>query len=138
MSIATILITDTDRRRLGSSLERAADEGGRHDREFVALETDLDFAFSVLAEEVPGDVVTMNSTVEICDLDGGETESFTLAYPEDADSSRGWISVLDPLGRALLGRRIGEVVQVAVSAGPRRVRVERLCYQPERAGHFDR
>jgi regulator of nucleoside diphosphate kinase len=87
-------------------------------------------ASSVLAEEVPGDVVTMNSTVEVCDLDGGETETFTLAYPDDADISRGRMSVLAPLGRALLGRRVGEVVQVAVPAGPRRIRIERLRYQP--------
>jgi len=138
VSIATMLVTDADRRRLGSSLEKAAGGRSRHHREFVALETDLEFASNVLAEEVPGDVVTMNSTVEVCDLDGGETETFTLAYPDDADISRGRMSVLAPLGRALLGRRVGEVVQVAVPAGPRRIRIERLRYQPERVGHFDR
>lgn len=141
VSITTMLVTDADRRRLGSSLEKAGGGRRRHHREFVALETDLEFASSVLAKEVPSDVVTMNSTVEICDLDGGEIESFTLAYPEDlddADIARARMSVLAPLGRALLGRRVGEVVQVAVLAGPRRIRIERLRYQPERVGHFDR
>ena len=138
VSLATMLITDADRRRLGTALERAAHGCSRHHRDFVALETDLEFASSVLAEEVPGDVVTMNSTVEVRDLDAGETESLILAYPEDADISLKRMSVLAPLGRALLGRRVGEVVEVTVPAGPRRIRIEGLHYQPERAGCFDR
>lgn len=137
MPSATMLITDTDRRRLGTSLEKAAYGRSRHRSEFVALETDLEFASSVMAEEVPGDVVTMNSTVEVRDLDAEATESFTLVYPEDADIGSARMSVLAPLGRALLGRRVGEVIQVAVPAGRRRIRIERLCYQPEQAGHFD-
>jgi regulator of nucleoside diphosphate kinase len=68
------------------------------------------------------------------DLDTDECEVYTLAYPEEADLAQGTLSVLAPLGTALLGTRAGQIVHVRAPGGVRRLRVERIVYQPEAAG----
>jgi regulator of nucleoside diphosphate kinase len=78
----------------------------------------------------------MHARVRVRDLRSGETETYTLVYPDEADIDDGKLSVLAPLGAALLGTRAGRVVEVAAPAGPRRVKVERVLYQPEAVGDY--
>ena len=85
---------------------------------------------------VPEGVVTMHSKVTVLDVKAEESETYTLVFPEDADINEGRLSVLAPLGTALLGTRVGQVVEFAAPAGPRRMKVEKILYQPEAAGHF--
>jgi regulator of nucleoside diphosphate kinase len=80
----------------------------------------------------------MNSTVRLRDLDADETLEFTLVYPRDADPDEGRVSVLAPIGTALIGYRAGDVIQWPVPAGTTRLKVEDVVYQPESAGHYDR
>lgn len=87
-------------------------------------------------ERVPSNLVTMNSTVRICDVGSEEREVYTIVYPEDANIDLNRISVLAPLGAALLGAKAGDVVNVDVPAGLRRVRIEHVVYQPEAAGDY--
>ena len=68
------------------------------------------------------------------DLDLDEVEEYELVYPADADLERNRISVLAPIGTAILGYRVGDVIEWKVPAGLRRLRVEEVLYQPERAG----
>jgi regulator of nucleoside diphosphate kinase len=63
----------------------------------------------------------------------GEKVAYTLVFPGKADSSTGKISVLAPIGTAVLGYRVGDVVEWRVPAGSRKFRVEKLLYQPEAA-----
>lgn len=80
----------------------------------------------------------MNSRVAIAPIEGGSPRTVTLAYPQDAAAEAGRVSVLSPLGRVLLGARVGDELQVALPGGPPgRLRVIALEYQPEAAGHFD-
>ena len=88
------------------------------------------------AADLPGDVVTMHSRVRILDLDTGKPESFTLVFPEEANLFERKMSVLAPVGAAVLGARVGETLHVQVPAGMRQIKVIRLLYQPEAAGHF--
>ncbi len=104
--------------------------------EVFALEVALDRAVIVEPARVPADVVTMQSTVRLRDLDDGELETFTLAYPGDRDLRGLRLSVLTPLGAALLGARVGDVVSARY--GLSRVEVQDVVYQPERAGDLDR
>jgi regulator of nucleoside diphosphate kinase len=67
-------------------------------------------------------------------LDSDETEEYELVYPADADMAHNRISVLAPIGTAILGYRLGDVIEWPVPAGLRRIRVEEVLYQPERAG----
>ena len=129
-----ILITENDRRRLGTMLLDPRVSRTEHAERLHALEAELERAYGVDPAELPHDVVTMNSTVEIRDLKSGETETYTLVYPERADINADRISVLDPIGTAILGCRVGDVVRVKTPSGVRRIRVEEIHFQPERVG----
>lgn len=101
-----------------------------------SLEAELELADVVDPERVPKDVVTMNSTVKLRDLDTSELETYTLVFPEDADIANHKLSVLAPVGTAILGQRVGDVLRWRVPDGWRRLKVVRVLYQPERVGVF--
>jgi regulator of nucleoside diphosphate kinase len=82
--------------------------------------------------------VTMNSKVLLTDRASEETVELTLAYPKEADADQGRVSVLSPVGRALIGARIGEVLRVAVPGQrDRTFEVTAIPYQPESQGRYD-
>jgi regulator of nucleoside diphosphate kinase len=127
-------ITDRDRCRLGHLLtcERTAAFGNSRSR--WELEVRLEDAASVPAERVPADVVTMNSAVVLVDQETGERTNCTLVYPEDKEFIRNSVGVLQPLGRCLLGRCVGDLIEVQERGRVRRLRVDSLLYQPEAVG----
>lgn len=86
---------------------------------------------------VDADTVTMNSKVCLRDLDSGTSQVVTLAYEADADPFGEKLSVLTGLGASLLGSRVGDVVELQTRRGRRRLRVERILFQPEAAGEFE-
>jgi regulator of nucleoside diphosphate kinase len=90
------------------------------------LQAELDRAETRPADAVPPDVVTMGSSVVVTDLDTGDEQQFTLVWPEEADSDARRISVLAPIGTALLGFRRGDEVEWPVPAGVRRFRLARV------------
>ena len=97
------------------------------------LEEELDRARIVSAGRVPADVVTMNSRVRMTDLGTGKEMTYTLVFPREADFSQGKISVLAPIGTAILGYRAGDVIEWNVPGGRRKFRVEEILHQPEAA-----
>ncbi|TWT48026.1 Regulator of nucleoside diphosphate kinase [Rubripirellula amarantea] len=130
----TITVTSEDRERLErlfvSSLAAAfLDKPYLND-----LRQELEQANVVGRGEVPADVVTMNSTVVIKDMKSKETETFTLVYPDEANIADGRLSILAPLGIAILGYRVGDTIRWKIPNGEGRWRVERIVYQPEREG----
>lgn len=81
------------------------------------------------------DVVAMNTTVVLRDRETNEAETLMLVYPEVADISRGLLSVLAPLGAAIVGRCVGDQVNSHVACGDRVLTIEavRHCkWQPAR------
>jgi regulator of nucleoside diphosphate kinase len=78
----------------------------------------------------------MNSKAQVRDLETNEIMTYTLVFPGNANIDDGKISVLAPVGTALLGHRAGEEFEWHVPAGPVRLRVEEVLYQPEAAGHY--
>ena len=98
------------------------------------LRAELDRADIVRLEDVPENVVTMDSTVALRDLDTKEKEIYTLVFPDSADIANDRLSVLAPVGTAILGERVGDVVRWRVPQGLRRLKVESVLYQPEREG----
>ena len=133
MNAKKIYITGYDRERLERLLERPP-EGliGYLDD----LRTELDRAVAVEPGEIPPDVITMNSTVSLVDVDTAEEEDFTLVFPKDADADSGRISVMAPLGTAMLGHRVGDVFEWEVPMGRKHWRVAGVIYQPEAAGDY--
>ncbi len=89
-------------------------------------------------EQMPPDVVTMNSTVRFSVADSGKEFELTLVYPRDA-GGEGRISVLAPVGSALLGLSVGAALDWTLPDGQNTtVRVSAITYQPERAGEHHR
>ena len=100
------------------------------------LQAELRQARVVAPADIPPDVITMNSKARLRDLETGEKMIYTLVFPDVANIEDGKISVVAPIGTAMLGQRVGDEVQWDVPAGRVRLRVEQLLYQPEAAGHF--
>lgn len=104
----------------------------------VELEAILDSAAVVPSASIEPQVVTMNSTVVVEEPESRTRTTYTLVYPKDADPECSRISVLSPVGRALIGARVGETIENVVPDHPsRRLVVAELSYQPEASGHFD-
>lgn len=135
MKAKKIYITEFDRKRLEDLLERSrnSESNGNLD----ALRAELGRAEVVGPEQIPPDVITMNSTVSLVDITTSEEEEYTLVFPKDADADAGKVSVMAPLGMAMLGFRVGDMFEWDVPMGRRRWRVKKVIYQPEAAGHYD-
>lgn len=133
-----IIVTEADMVRLHGMLA-AQQRGGDRDQEHLeSLRAELARAAIVESDEVPADVVTMHSRVGVRDLERGEHKLYTIVPPAEADALAGRLSVLAPLGTALLGQREGDEIVFASPAGERRLRLERVLYQPEAARRSQR
>jgi regulator of nucleoside diphosphate kinase len=128
-----IQITSHDKRLLEELL--AETEVLRPDSrsDLKALAEELKRANMVEPQQVPRDVITMNSRAELVDLDTGEAVTFTLVFPSRANIEAGNISVLAPIGAAMLGYRVNDEFEWQVPDGVRRMRVNQIHYQPEAA-----
>lgn len=100
------------------------------------LQSELLQARVVAPKEVPPDVITMNSKARLRDLETGEDVTYTLVFPDQANIEQGRISVVAPVGTAMLGHRVGDEFEWEVPAGSVRLRVEEVLYQPEASGHY--
>lgn len=137
MAERNIVVTDQDYDRLTQLLARYA--GGKRARECTTLEAELERAELVGATEISPDVVTMRSRVRFRDEASGDEHEATLVYPSEASWESGRISILAPVGAALLGVTTGEsIVRPMPDGNEKRLRVLEVVYQPEAAGHFDR
>jgi regulator of nucleoside diphosphate kinase len=132
-----IVMSEFDRRRLQSLLGLLRARAGAAPDTLDLLEAEIERADVVRPEEIPPDVVTMNSEVELVDLDTHETLRLTIVFPGLADVAQRRISVLAPIGLALLGCRVGDEVALPTPSRTRRIRIGRILYQPEAAGRFD-
>jgi regulator of nucleoside diphosphate kinase len=133
----TIYVTRIDRERLGKLIEISRERDGEVNREYLnRLEEELERAETVEPQEVLPDVITIRSKVRLKDLHTGEEVVYSLVFPTEADFSAGKISVLAPVGTAMLGYRRGDVIEWVVPSGLRRLRVEEILYQPESAGAY--
>ena len=100
------------------------------------LEKEINEGILVDPENVPEDVITMNSKVNVTDIDSGEKMTYMLVFPSAANISKNKLSILAPLGMALLGYRKGDIIEWAVPSGLRKLKVEEIVYQPEAAGDY--
>nr|WP_040555342.1 nucleoside diphosphate kinase regulator [Rheinheimera sp. A13L] len=134
-ALPELLLSSLDLDRLDALLSRLpATDPAR-----LALEQELERGAVVEPEEMPKDVVTMNSTVRLRLLKTGEEPCLTLVYPKDLDAAGDKVSVLAPVGSALLGLREGDEIHWPMPDGDiQPIQVLQLLYQPERAGQLHR
>lgn len=129
-----ITLSSLDHERLCTLLEKhTADFPGRD-----ALEAELDRADVLEPKDMPPNVVTMNSTVRFTILETQTTSTLQLVYPKDFDGSPDKVSVLAPVGIALLGLSVGQELPMASPTGHVTVRVDAITWQPESAGELHR
>ncbi|NCT67609.1 MAG: nucleoside diphosphate kinase regulator [Rhodanobacteraceae bacterium] len=135
-AVPPIVVSSLDLERIDALLDMPA---YRNVPALSALRAELERATIVDPEQVPADVVTMNSTASVVDEASGEQYQLTLVYPRDADGDPGKVSVLAPVGSAILGLRVGQKIQWPMPGGRELVlRIAAISYQPEASGHLHR
>jgi regulator of nucleoside diphosphate kinase len=136
LSRPPIIINRLDAERL----QRLIDEASDQDR-FVAelLEVELERGEVIDPEDIPEDVVSMNSQVQFTDLTRNRQMIRTLVYPHALASTEDGISVMAPIGAGLIGLKIGDIIDWPLpGGGAARLRIDAILWQPERAGQFHR
>jgi regulator of nucleoside diphosphate kinase len=128
----SILVTDQDFERLSLLIQHSESKTAG------LLEEELARATVVPQREIPQDIVTMNSTIRFTNEENGKESEVTLVFPKDADVTNGQVSVLAPVGMALIGLKVGQSIEWPMPTGPRKLKVVRILYQPEAAGHWHR
>lgn len=132
-----IVITAEDRDRLKKLIAKEREFGKAGDSpELKALEEELNRASVVLSEQIPPGTITMNSEFLLMDMDSGEETTYRLVYPENADFLENKISVIAPIGTAMLGYNEGDEIQWQVPSGSVHLKIKKVIYQPEAAGDF--
>lgn len=131
----SIILTRLDVQRL----ERLIDSLDESTPGVAALQDELDRADTVVGhEEVPAGVVTMNSRVHCREQGSGKDYHLTLVYPKDANADEGKISILAPVGSALLGLQAGQHIDWPAPGGKTlKLELIEVEYQPEAAGDFE-
>lgn len=132
-----ICLTDHDLKRLRLLIADLTQRARGMDAGVDALEQILDLGRIVPPQDIPRDIVTMNSKVVFEDLESREQREAVIAYPQDADPQSGKISVLSPVGIALLGLAEGTETELPLPHGRvARIRVREVSYQPEAHGEY--
>jgi regulator of nucleoside diphosphate kinase len=123
-NLQRILITQVDKARLQVAIGRALLQRSESRSRIDDLQRELDRAEVVDPTLMPSGLVAMNSTVRLRDLDTDEIETYTLVFPQEADIERNRISVLAPVGTAIIGYQVGDVVTWSVPRGRVQLRIE--------------
>ena len=131
----TIYLTELDYRRLVDLIQVQRQQAGVP-ANIGKLGEELKRARLVPSEEIPADVVTMNSRVQLRDMQSGKELEITLVYPKDADINTRKISVFAPVGTAIIGCREGDVVEWPVPSGTINYKIDKVAYQPEATGNY--
>lgn len=98
------------------------------------LINELNSATILDPDKIPGDVVTMNSVVKITFVDAGRQQEFKIVYPNEANLKEKRVSIFSPVATALIGFRVGDLIEWMVPGGLTKIRIDEIIYQPEAAG----
>jgi regulator of nucleoside diphosphate kinase len=122
--------------RIRGFLELATEGGSERYRYLVGLKQELESSMILPPEAMPPNVVTMNSQVRIHDPGTRNTVVVTLVFPQEANYEQKKVSLLTPLGAALLGRHAGEKVSYDAPGGRTAILIEEILFQPEAAKQY--
>jgi regulator of nucleoside diphosphate kinase len=134
MKPPSIFITKDDAEKLNALFQEVDYAEYRGSSYLKMLAGELRRAKIVESNELPPDVITLNSTAVLKDMKTGEVVTYTLVFPELSDVSQGKISILAPIGTAMLGYRVGDVFEWDTPGGKRSIQVMRIIFQPEATG----
>ena len=134
MNQPSIYITTQDAEKLRKLMREAYHSDYRGSDYLKKLAGEIEKASVVQPDQIPSNVITLNSTARLVDQQTNEEMIYTLVFPEDADPSQGKISILAPIGTAMLGYKTGDTFEWDTPGGKRIIRVKEILYQPEASG----
>ena len=134
MNQPKIFVTTKDAEKLRDLIRDAYHTEYRGSDYLKQLAGEIEKASVVQPDQIPSDVITLNSTARLVDQETNEEMIYTLVFPEDADTSQGKISILAPIGTAMLGYKVGDTFEWDTPGGKRIIRVKEILYQPEASG----
>ena len=129
-----IILTEVDYVRLNSLIYRLLDDNNQDIRALNFLNIEIKRVKKIYPKKIMPDFVTMDSHIEVKFLETGKTRELKLVYPQNANYEEGLISVLSPLGCALLGFKAGDSVTFEETGRTQTVRIEKVLFQPEAYG----
>jgi regulator of nucleoside diphosphate kinase len=129
MASRSIHVTSQDLLRLRRVIGSTARNSVLDRQHLEVLSAELDRAVIIDDDDIPPDVIRMGTHVRVRDSTSQQTEDYTLVYPWEADVNLNLLSVLAPLGTALLGYREGDEIDWRLPGGVRELRVERILRQ---------
>lgn len=132
----TIKITNLDFTRLNNLINNLKKNSRLTSTDLGFLRSELGRAEKIDSEKITPDFVTMNSTIEVTDPDNDKIMTVQLVYPNEADFKQGKVSVLSPLGTALIGYKVGSEISFPVPKGTKMMKITKIIYQPEADGKF--
>jgi regulator of nucleoside diphosphate kinase len=134
MNQPSIFLTTKDVEKLRDLIREAFHTEYRGSDYLKQLAGEIEKASVVEPNQIPSDVITLNSTARLIDRETKEEMVYTLVFPEDADTSQGKISILAPIGTAMLGYKVGDTFEWDTPGGKRIIHVKEILYQPEASG----
>ncbi len=135
--MSKIILSKLDYTRITESIKQAKQLGKIAVNEANKLLNELSSAKVVESNEIPSDVVTMNSIIKISFLNTEKVVQFQLVYPENANIKENKISIFSPIATALIGYKLNDEVEWLVPSGLTKIKIVEIIYQPEASGDFD-
>lgn len=135
--MSNIIISKLDYERIKRSINNALSDNSIDEKEADSLLGELGNATILEPKKIPKDVITMNSVVNITFVKTGTPVELKIVYPDQADINKNHISIFSPIATALLGYKVGDVIDWIVPSGPTSLKIDAISYQPEAAGDFD-
>lgn len=134
--MGVITLNSLDCSRIQRCIKDAMRVNSISSREAASLVKELNSATIVDPEQIPSNIVTMNSIVNISFLNTSKQVRFQIVYPEDANVKENKISIFSPIATALIGYKVGDEIEWIVPAGVTSIRIDEIVYQPEASGHY--
>lgn len=132
-----IILNKLDYLRIKKHIQDARMKKMIEGAEAEKLVNELESAELVEPKDIPSDVVTMNSVVKISFVGESYQKEFKIVYPDEADLRAQKVSIFSPVATALIGFRIGDLIEWMVPGGIKKIRIDGISYQPEAAGDFN-
>jgi len=131
-----IILNRLDFTRIKRCITEAQEAKSIGNSEAEKLLTELESARIVRPEEIPSDVVSMNSIVKISFKNNSRQVQFQIVYPDQANLKENKISIFSPIATALIGYKVGDEIEWVVPAGLTKIKIDEIIYQPEAAGDY--
>ena len=134
--MSNIIVNKLDYLRIQKRINEARQKKTIETSEAEKLLNEINTAVLMEPQEIPDDVVTMNSVVSISFSESGRNQEFKIVYPDEANFKEKRVSIFSPIATALLGFRVGDLIEWMLPGGLTKIRIDRIIYQPEAAGDY--